>query len=193
VDARRQLILSAVLDFSADELAANRAGQLSARQVAQLRKSRSRSKVALGVAGLVTAAFIVAVAVTLLPRLSSGSRPGSSAEVPYVIGALILVALLMSQSAFRTGRALNHMVSGTVSRVEGAASTRVRRMGGNVGDPQGGIPGRPGGSRCELMIGGTRFLVSPAVLAAFTDGQIYRGYYVGQGWRATLVSAEVVG
>jgi hypothetical protein len=65
-------------------------------------------------------------------------------------------------------------------------------MGGNVGDPQSGIPGRPGGSRCELTIGGTRFFVSPPVLAAFTDGQVYHGYYVGQGLRATLVSAEMV-
>ncbi len=32
MDARSQLVLSAVLDFSADELAANRAGQLSDRQ-----------------------------------------------------------------------------------------------------------------------------------------------------------------
>ncbi len=190
MDARSQLILSAVLDFSADELAANRAGQLSARQVATLRKSRSRSRVATGAVALTAAAFIAVVAITLLPRLSAGRHPGSSAEVPYVVGALILVALLMSQSVFRTGRSLNQMVSGTVSRAEGLARTRVRRLGGNIGDPQSGIPGRPGGSRCELTIGGTRFFVSPAVLAAFNDGQAYRGYYVGQGLRATLVSAE---
>ncbi|HYS32863.1 MAG TPA: hypothetical protein VEM58_11450 [Streptosporangiaceae bacterium] len=190
MDARSQLILSAVLDFSADELAANRAGQLSARQVVALRKSRSRSRVATGAVALTAAAFIAVVAITLLPRLSAGRHPGSSAEVPYVVGALILVALLMSQSVFRTGRSLNQMVSGTVSRAEGLARTRVRRLGGNIGDPQSGIPGRPGGSRCELTIGGTRFFVSPAVLAAFNDGQAYRGYYVGQGLRATLVSAE---
>ncbi len=190
MDARSQLILSAVLDFSADELAANRAGQLSARQVVALRKSRSRSRVATGAVALTAAAFVAVVAITLLPRLSAGRHPGSSAEVPYVVGALILVALLMSQSVFRTGRSLNQMVSGTVSRAEGLARTRVRRLGGNIGDPQSGIPGRPGGSRCELTIGGTRFFVSPAVLAAFNDGQAYRGYYVGQGLRATLVSAE---
>ena len=59
-----------------------------------------------------------------------------------------------------------------------------------MGDPASGIPGRAGGARCELTIGGTRFFVSPAVLAAFTDGQAYRGYYVGHGLQATLVSAE---
>ena len=192
MDPRGQLILSAVLDFSADELTANRAGQLSGRQLAALRRARSRSRMAVVVVMFVAVAFIVVVAVTLLPRLSRGSHPGSSAEIPYVIGALALVALLMSQSVFRTGRALNQMVSGTVSRAEGVARTHVRRMGGNVGDPLSGIPGRPGGSRCELTIGGTRFFVSPAVLAAFSDGRAYRGYYVGQGMRATLVSAEIL-
>ena len=53
-----------------------------------------------------------------------------------MVGALILVALLMSQSAFRTRRSLNQPVSGLVSLAEGVARTRVRRMGGNVGDPQ---------------------------------------------------------
>jgi len=190
MDARSQLILSAVLDFSADELAANRAGQLSDRQETRLRKVRSRSRGAVAVVVFVAVAFIVVAGVMLLPRLSAGRHPGSSAGVPFVVGALILVALLVSQSAFRTRRALNHLVSGTVSRAEGIAGTRVRTMRGNVGDPVSGIPGRPGGARCELTIGGTRFFVSPAVLAAFSDGQAYRGYYVGHGLHATLVSAE---
>jgi hypothetical protein len=192
VDPRGQLILSAVLDFSADELTANRAGQLSGRQLGALRRARSRSRMAVVVVMFVAVAFIVVVAVTLLPRLSRGSHPGSSAEIPYVIGALALVALLMSQSVLRTRRGLNQTVSGTVSRTEGVAVTRVRRFGGNVGDPQSGIVSRPGGTRCELTIGGIRFFVTPAVLAAFTDGQAYRGYYVGRGLRATLVSAEII-
>jgi len=92
----------------------------------------------------------------------------------------------------RTRRALNQTISGTVSRANGMAMTRARRLGGNVGDPRSGIASRPGGSRCELTIGGTRFFVALAVLAAFNDGRAYRGYYVGQGLRATLVSAEII-
>ncbi len=190
MDARSQLILSAVLDFSVDELAANRAGELSGRQEARLRKVRSRSRTAVSVVVFVAAAFIVVAGVMLLSHRSSAGHPGSSAGVPYVVGALILVGLVVSQSAFRTRRALNHLVSGPVGRAEGIAATRVRKMRGNVGDPVSGIPGRPGGARCELTIGGTRFFVSPAVLAAFNDGQAYRGYYVGHGLQATLVSAE---
>ena len=192
MDARSQLILSAVLDFSADELAANRAGQLSDRQVTRLRKVRSRSRGAVTTVVFVTAAFIVVAGVMTLSGQSRGGRPGSSAGVPYIVGALLLVALVVSQSAFRTRRALTHLVSGTVSRADGAASTTVRKMRGNVGDPASGILGRPGGPRCELTIGGTRFFVSPAVLAAFSDGQTYRAYYVGHGIYATLVSAEVL-
>ena len=139
---------------------------------------------------MVTLAFIVVVAVVLLPRLSSGRSPSS--EIPYVIGALVLVALLISQAVFRTRRALNQTGSGRISMAEGVAKTRVHRMGGNVGDPQGGIPGRPGGDSCELTIGGIRFLVNPSVLAAFSEGRAYRGYYVGQGLQATLVSAELI-
>jgi hypothetical protein len=192
MDARSQLILSAVLDFSEAELAANQAGQLTDRQAARLRRSRTQSRAGMAVVAFVALAFIAIVAITLLPRLSAGSRPGSSGEVPYVLGALLLIALLLGQSVFRTGRRLNQTVSGPVRLAEGVARTRVRRMRGNVGDPQSGIPGRPGGSRCELTIGGVRFFVSPAVLAAFSDGQAYRGYYVGQGLQATLVSAEVL-
>jgi hypothetical protein len=192
MDARGQLILSAVLDFSSDELAANRAGQLSDRQEARLRKVRSRSRGAVFVVVFIAVAFIVVVGVMLLPGLSKARHPGSSSEVPFVVGALLLVALLVSQSAFRTRRALNHLVSGAVSRADGIAATKVRNMRGNVGDPSSGIPGRPGGARCELTIGGTRFFVSPAVLAAFNDGQAYRAYYVGHGLQATLVSAEPV-
>ncbi len=192
MDARSQLVLSAVLDFSADELAANRTGRLSERQAAKLRTTRSRSRSATGLVAMVALAFIVVVAVVLLPRLSAGKNPASSSEIPYVVGALILVALLISQAVFRTRRALNQTVTGTISMAEGVAKTRVQRMGGNVGDPQSGIPGTPGGARCELTIGGIRFLVSPSVLAAFSDGRAYRGYYVGQGIRATLVSAELI-
>jgi hypothetical protein len=191
MDARSQLILSAVLDFSTDELAANRTGQLSERQAAKLRTARSRSRAATGVVAMVALAFIVVVAVVLLPRLSAGKHPSSS-EVPYVVGALILVALVMSQAVFRTRRALNQTVAGRISMAEGVARTRVHRMGGNVGDPQSGIPGRPGGARCELTIGGIRFFVNPSVLAAFSDGRAYRGYYVGQEFHATLVSAELI-
>ncbi len=192
MDARSQLVLSAVLDFSADELAANRTGQLSERQAARLRTSRSRSRAATGVVAMVALAFIVVIAVVLLPRLSTGRHPSSSSAIPYVIGALFLVGLVVSQAVFRTRRALNQTVTGRISMAEGVARTRVHRMGGNVGDPQSGIPGRPGGARCELTIGGIRFVVNPSVLAAFNEGRAYRGYYVGQGLHATLVSAELI-
>jgi hypothetical protein len=86
VDARNQLLLSAVLDFTEDDLAANRAGRLSARQAARLRKIRSWSRLAMFI--------VVALAIGLV------------------------------------------------------------------------------------------------MLAAFNEGQPYRGYYVGTGFRATLVSAE---
>ncbi len=191
MDARNQLLLSAVLDFTQDDLAANRAGRLSARQAARLRRIRSWSRIAIvGVLVLAVGLVVVDVVVVLGPQLSSARQQGASYAVPVVIGALALVVLLVGQSVLRTSRAMHAMVAGAVSSVDGLASTRVRRMRGNIGDPQAGISGRPGGPTCELTIGRIRFFVSPAVLAAFNDGQSYRGYYVGRGFRATLVSAE---
>ena len=53
--------------------------------------------------------------------------------------------------------------------------------------------GYGGGVRYEVTIGGTRFFVaSRAVLDAFDDGETYRGYFVGRGTMATLLSAEPV-
>lgn len=176
--------LPEVLGFSAEELAANRAGELSDRQLARLRGSLAGPRARSGSRTLVITAAIVVVlvAAAVLPRLA-GSHGRSSAELPFLVAAVILIALLMWRSAARAGQSAGQLAGGPVSQAEGVARTRRHGVVGAGQEPATQ-------ARCELSIGGTRFLVSTSVLAAFTDGRAYRAYYVGQGPRATIVSAE---
>ena len=186
--------LGEALGFSADELAANRAGELSGRQLMMLRESRARQRQRSGGrarALTITAAIVVVlVAAAVLPRLA-GSNGKSSGSLPFVAVAVILIGLLMWRSAARAGQSVGPLTGGAVSQAEGVAKTR--RHGGPAGTAgHSAAPGSDQAARCELSIGGTRFLVTEAVLAAFTDGRAYRVYYVGQGLRATIVSAEQI-
>lgn len=183
--------IARALGFSEDDLATNRAGLLSGAQRQRMQKSRSQGRIMSSVVGLITVAFIAVIAIVYLPHLAQEPGQGSSSLVPIVIGVLAVIAVIMTLSMLRTRRALNRLVTGRIERAEGAAATRVRRIHGNVGDPQGGVPPRGGGVRYELTIGGVRFIVkNAAVLSAFEDGQRYCAYYVGQGLMATLLSAE---
>jgi hypothetical protein len=187
--------LADVLEFSGEELAANRAGELSARQLTRLRETRARQRARSGTRTrsrtlIITAAVVVVlVAAVVLPRIT-GSHGKSSADVPFLVAAVILIALLMWRSAARAGTSAGQIASGALSQAEGVARSRRHGIGG-AADPAG--PAAPDAEpRGELSIGGTRFLVSASVLAAFIDGRAYRAYYVGQGANATIMSAEQI-
>lgn len=183
--------LGAAIGFSAEELAANRAGELSSRQLAELRASRARQRERSGSRArtlTITAAIVVVlVAAAVLPRLT-GSNGKSSAALPFVAVAVILVALLLWRSAARAGQSVGQLAGGPVSQAEGVAKTR--RPVGTGAAATAAWPGQD--ARCELSIGGTRFLVTETVLAAFTHGRAYRAYYVGHGPHATILSAEQI-
>lgn len=195
MDAGNRPPLTEALGFSAWELAANRAGELSDRQLARLREAhvrqRGRSGTRTRTAAVTTAIVVVLAAAAGLPHLT-GSHGKSSAEVPILVAAVILVALLMWRSVARARDSAGRLAGGVLSEAEGVAKTRRHlTAGGAAADPVAAAgPARE--PRCELSIGGTRFLVTPSVLAAFTDGRAYRAYYVGQGPRAMIVSAEQI-
>jgi hypothetical protein len=178
--------LAGVLGFSPDELMLNRAGRVSERQVALLRRSRrvgSQWLVFVGVALVVFAVVIVAV---VLPKLNTtNAGEGSVQTTPIVVGVVAFVVLIMVLSIVRTRRSLGRLASGTVYAASGPAQTRVRRLGGNEDD---------GGSlRYELTIGGATFFVGDrGVLAAFSEGAPYRAYYAAGHGRAMnrLLSVE---
>lgn len=194
MDPRGGPALGEVLGFSAEELAANRAGELSGRQLAVLRgssashgqRSGSRARTLTITGGIV----VVLVAAAVLPRLT-GSHGKSSGALPFVAVAVILVALLLWRSAARAGQSVSRLGGGPVSQAEGVAKTRkYGGPGGTGGQAAAGWPQQE--VRSELSIGGTRFLVTEEVLAAFMNGRAYRAYYVGQGLRARIVSAELI-
>jgi hypothetical protein len=203
MDPASRPALADALGFSGEELAANRAGELSSRQLARLREARARQRARSGTRSrtlVITAAIVVVlVAAAVLPRLT-GSHGKSSADVPFLVAAVILIALLMWRSAARAGNSASRIAGGAVSQAEGVAKTRRHGLGdashGVAADPAAAAdPTVSGGdvqARGELSIGGTRFLVTASVLEAFTDGRAYRAYYVGQGPHATIVSAEQI-
>jgi hypothetical protein len=191
MDAQEHLGMAEALGFSEDELAMNRAGRLSDSQRARMGRSRSRGRTGTVVLGLIVVAFIAVIAVAVVPHLSTGKSSGSSATVPAVIGALALIAVVMAFSLLRARRSLDRLVPDHVERTEGVTTTREHRLRGNVGDLSSGFQGYGGGIRYEVTIGGTRFFVKGrTVLEAFQDGRSYRGYYVGRGVMAMLLSAE---
>ena len=134
--------LPEALGFSADELAANRAGELSDRQLAMLRESRARQRARSGgrtrTAAITAAVVVVLVAAAVLPRLA-GSHGKSSADVPFLVAAVILIALLMWRSAARAGSSVSQLGGGAVSQAEGVAKTR-RPGGGQAATAAGPAP-----------------------------------------------------
>lgn len=187
--------LSSAVGFTADELALNRAGRLSDRQrdtLATVRRSGRTGSVVM--AGFLLA-FIVVIAVVVLPKLNDHRRGSSQVPiVPIVAAVLGLVVVVFALSALRLRRRLNRLTAGSVLRAEGPAHTRVHRLGGNVPDV-GTAPIYGGGVRYELTIGAATFFVAgPAVLEAFSGGAaVYRAYYAAGGGHSVynrLLSVE---
>lgn len=179
--------LSGVLDFQPEELMLNRAGRVSARQLAVLRRARRWGSMWLVFVGLVVLAFVGVIVLVLLPQLDS--RPagdGPAQTTPIVMGVIAFVVLLMLLSILRTRHSLSRFASGAIHVTSGPAHGRVRRLGGNLEDAAGSV-------RYELTIGPTTFFVrGPGALAAFIDGAPYRAYYAAGHGRAMnrLLSAE---
>lgn len=185
--------ISAALDFTDEELLANRAGRVSDRQQAKLSRSRRTGRIGLLVMGLVVVAFAVIILTVVVPKISRQNSDDSTPIVPIVVGVLAFMVLVMTLSITRTRRRLNRLGSGNIALVTGIAKTRARRIHGNVVDASAPGSGYGGGMRYELTIGSVRFIVpSQAVLDAFEDGRAYRGYYAGRGLISTLLSAEPI-
>jgi len=192
MEPRQAARIGAVLDFTDEELQANRTGRASERQQARLGKSRSRGLMANLFMALVAIAFVVVILVVVLPKIPEQQSGQSVPIVPIVVGVLGFFLLVMVLSFVRSRRRLNRLGNGKIQQTTGVAKTRAHRMRGNVVDAAPGLS-YGGGINYELTIGSVRFYVpSQAVLDAFEDGRTYRGYYAGRGLVSTLLSAEPV-
>lgn len=169
--------LHEALDFTDDDLAANREGRLGPTQQGRLTKSKGRSQVVNLISAAVFLVIMIVIAVYVLPMYLTG--PAASAA-PIIFGVLILVVLIIGFTTWRSRRKLTRL-DGAVLMTEGEASAR---MGGAQVSGGAMLP------MYRLSIGKVPFaLASPEPMRAFVNGHRYRGYYV-QGTLPILVSAE---
>jgi hypothetical protein len=173
--------LAYALEFTADDLAANRVGRLSAIQQARLDARRGFVWRWRGASAKVAAmSLVVVVVLVILWIVNPSGQTGGQAAMGWLVWLAIIVVGIGLSARLSRWR-MNVMASGTVYRADGVASTRIRTRRGEDG------PWR----EYLLWIGEQRFRVSGEhVLAAFTDGRPYSGYYVGTGRFAMLLSAE---
>lgn len=169
--------LQEALNFTDEDLAANREGRLGPTQQGRLTKTKGRSQVLNIVTGLVFLAIMVVIAVYVLPMYLTGP---SAQAAPIIVAVLVLVVLIIGFTIWRSRRKLSRL-DGAVLWTAGEASAR-----------HGMMPISGGGMMpmYRLSIGEVTFaLASPEPMRAFVNGEQYRGYYV-QGTLPILVSAE---
>jgi hypothetical protein len=188
---------AALLGFSEDELALNRAGRLSNRQQAMLGKARRQGRAGLLVMLVVLLAFVGVAAAIVVPTVSKQKDASGVSAGPIVVAALVFVLLIVGLSLLRSRRRLNRLASGRVHQAVGPAQTRVRRLRGNVEADFGPEAYTDGANRYELTIGTTTFFVAgPQVLQAFEGPGTYRAYFAAGGGHAVLnrlLSVERIG
>lgn len=174
--------LQAALNFTDDDLVANRAGKLSPTQQARMNKAQGQGQIGNIVFGIIFVVILVVIAIVVLPPLFAPQPEHSSSVPPGIIILVIVVVLgIVGLSFLRTRRKLRG-VSGAVLSTEGEAKGNVKATG-NV--DQGGLM-----MMYRIKVGSVTFAVhSPDQVAAFHDGARYRAYYV-QGTLPILISAE---
>ncbi|MEO6532972.1 MAG: hypothetical protein ABIO06_05285 [Pseudolysinimonas sp.] len=174
--------LQAALNFTDDDLVANRAGRLSPTQQTRMTKMQGQSQIGNIVFGIIFVVILAVIAFVVLPPLFAPQPANSSAVSPGIIILVVVVVLgVIGLSFLRTRRKLRG-VTGTVLATEGEAKGNVKATG-NVEDAGMMMMYR-------IKVGSVTFAVQRAdQVAAFTDGARYRAYYV-KGTLPILISAE---
>jgi hypothetical protein len=170
-------MLQQALNFTDDDLAANRAGRLGPSQRGRNTGSATGRMTKFAVAGV----FIVGVLLTvafILPQYVPASR-GFLQFVPVIV--LIAIAVVLERFlAYLRRRRQTPQADQRVLSVEGAiARTTTTPMSGT-----GVLP------EYRMSIGPMTFaFAGPEPMRPFVDGTRYRGYYL-PGTAPTLLSAE---
>jgi len=174
--------LSTALNFTDDDLVANRAGRLSPAQQSRMTKAQGQGQIGNIVFGIVFVVILIVIAIVVLPPLFAPQPEHSSAIPPGIIILVVVVVLgIIGLSFLRTRRKLRG-VTGAVLSTEGEAKGNIKATG-NV-DQMGVM------MAYRVKVGSVTFAVSRAdQVSAFRDGARYRAYYV-QGTLPILISAE---
>lgn len=172
--------LQEALNFTDEDLVANRAGKLGPTQQGRMTTTKGRSQVTNLIFGAVFLVIIIVIGAYVLPQYLSSSAAGQT--VPIIVGVLILVVLIIGFTIIRSRRKLNRL-DGAVLMTQGEANAR------------GGVVPTSGGAMLpiyRLSVGSVTFALStPEPMHAFVNGKQYKAYYV-QGTLPILVSAEPV-
>lgn len=173
--------LQAALDFTPDDLVANRAGRLSPSQQARMTKAQGQGRVFTIIMAVVIVVIIVVIAATVLPSVLAPQASGSSAISPgIIIAVIVVVAAIMALSLLRTRRGMTRL-TGPVLSVTGIVHTSAR---GFEDETVGG------GAVFRVKVGNVSFpVMGPAQVDAFEYGKNYRAYYV-KSTLPVIIAAE---
>ena len=155
------------LEFTAEDLAANRAGQLSETQVDRLRARRKRS-IATGIAITLALAFIASLCIF-------GGMQGSGVLLIIGVGLTLVSAVITGTFARYWLRLSSDIRENTVSAFSGQIERIVKPVNQRI-------------ATYLLRVGGAEFAVTKEQFRAFAHEApytLYRAKYTG-----TLLSAE---
>lgn len=174
-------MLEDAFSFTAEELALNRDGQLSAPQEDRLQQHREvrgcgRRAAAIGFG-------LTAFGLILVPVIFA-NEPGMEQARPTIWGVaafVIFIALLFSFLDIFAGR---NLTDGTLSTMEGAVETWSKEIGARSSKI---------GTAYYLRVGPKQFqLTTKAQFDALNDYETYRFYYVANGRVPIIMSVEPV-
>lgn len=161
--------LSAALAFSADDLAANRDGHLSAAQTARLRAAWRRQVT-------ITALLVLALMIAATVLIFFGQRGDSGALVFIGMALTVINAVIVGRAAQYAMRVSADTARGSVTATRGVVNRTVRVMSARV-------------TLFVLKVDGREeLIVSKPVFNAFEEGKPYAFYRAAAS--KTLLSAE---
>lgn len=163
------MTLMEALDFSPDDVAANREGRVSERQQAKLRAARRRSV-------YVGAAILIAVGLAATVLLFLGERNESAILTFVGISVTVCNAVIMSMIVRNWLRLTADIDSGQVTALEGEVHHTIR------------VTGRMANYLIRLQ--GQEVVVSKPAFLAIREGAPYRVYRTPAA--KTLLSIEAV-
>jgi hypothetical protein len=159
--------LMRLLNFDADDLRANRAGQLSPRQQQRLLSSRRRIT-------MIYAAVMLAVALCAAAALYAAQRNDAAIAVFIGIALTIVNALVMARAVQQYMRLSDDARRASIHTISGSVERTVRVVGRAV--------------IYVLKIGGHELVVPKSLFNVVADGAAWRFYRAPRS--GTLLSAE---
>lgn len=185
-------LLMPVLDFTAEDLASNRQGQLTERQRDRVNSLRKQGSISTLISALVAVLSIAGIGTYALFFAPSGAALRQSilrepvAQAALGVAALLIVGSLIVAVVRNTqlgGRGLK-VVEGNVKLIAKSMPITAAAVSGALGY---------GTRACSIRVGRTTFRVQESVLNAFKHGAVYRFYYIKHTPAHIILSVEALG